>query len=116
MGLKEMREELRELRKSSGHRPISKMKKEDISREIERLKVGREETPAVASVPSSKSRKASPAVESVKKAKEQEFPIAPEKKSKAKKGEAPSEKKKAPPAFLKKKKKVMVEVTDSESE
>ena len=73
-----MRDELRELRKSSGQRPISRMKKEDISREIERLKVGREETPAVAAVPSAPLKKSKSAVESVKEAKKREFPVAPE--------------------------------------
>lgn len=78
MGLKEMRDELRELRKTTGHRPISRMKKEDISREIERLKVGREETPAVASVPSAPLKKSMSAVESVKEAKKAQFPVKPE--------------------------------------
>lgn len=73
-----MRDELRELRKSTGHRPISKMKKEDISREIERLKVGREETPAVASVPSAPLKKSVSAVENIKEAKRAQFPVKPE--------------------------------------
>lgn len=73
-----MRDELRELRKTTGHRPISKMKKEDISREIERLKVNREETPAVAAVPSAPPKKSKSAVESIKEAKKAEFPVAPE--------------------------------------
>ena len=78
MGLKEMRDELRELRKTTGHRPISRMKKEDISREIERLKVGREETPAVAAVPSAPLKKSVSAVENIKEAKMKEFPHKPE--------------------------------------
>lgn len=73
-----MRDELRELRKTTGQRPISRMKKEDISKEIERLKVGREETPAVASVPSAPLKKSKSAVENVKEAKKREFPVAPE--------------------------------------
>jgi len=73
-----MRDELRELRKATGQRPISKMRKEDISREIERLKVGREETPAVAAVPSAPLKKSKSAVESIKEAKRAEFPMMPE--------------------------------------
>jgi hypothetical protein len=78
MPLKDMRDELRELRKTTGMRPISKMKKEDISREIERLKVGRETTPAVAAVPSAPLKKSKSAVESIKEAKRAEFPVMPE--------------------------------------
>ena len=73
-----MRDELRELRKTTGQRPISRMKKEDISREIERLKVGREETPAVAAVPSAPLKKSKSAVQNVKEAKKAEFPVVPE--------------------------------------
>lgn len=76
--MKEMRDELRELRKATGARPISKMKKEDVSREIERLKVGREETPAVAAVPSAPLKKSVSAVETVKEAKMKQFPHKPE--------------------------------------
>jgi hypothetical protein len=54
------------------------MKKEDISREIERLKVGREETPAVAATPSAPLKKSKSAVESIKEAKRAEFPMMPE--------------------------------------
>jgi len=46
---KEMRDELRELRKTHpDHMPVSKMKKADISSMIERLKTHTEITPAVA--------------------------------------------------------------------
>jgi len=76
--VKDMRDELRELRKSSGHRPISKMRKDDLSHEIERLKVHREETPAVAAVPSAPLKKSKSAVESIKEAKRAEFPVMPE--------------------------------------
>jgi len=76
--MKEMRDELRELRKTTGHRPISKMRKDDISREIERLKVHREETPLPASTPSAPPKKSKSAVESIKEAKRAEFPVAPE--------------------------------------
>ena len=64
MAVKELRDELRTLRKESV-KPISKMKMNDISAEIERLRVSREETPPVASTISGKSKKA---VESVKEA------------------------------------------------
>ena len=97
MGVKEMRDELRELRKSTGQRPISKMKKEDISREIERLKVNREATPAVAAVPSAPIKKSVAAVENIKEAKRAQFPVKPEdakpKKSAPVKGEAVEKKK-----------------------
>jgi len=85
MALKDMRSELRELRKAAGSKPISKMRKDDISREIERLKVSREETPAVASVPSAPLKKSVSAVESVKEAKKMEFPVAPESMKKSSK-------------------------------
>lgn len=77
-GVKELRDELREMRKTTGARPISKMKKEDISKEIERLKVGREETPAVAAVPSAPLKKSVSAVENIKEAKRGQFPVKPE--------------------------------------
>ena len=83
MSLHDMRSELRSLRKDAV-KPISKMRKGDISAEIERLKKGREETPASASVPSAPSRKLKSAVESVKEAKASEFPVAPAPKGKAK--------------------------------
>jgi len=64
MAVKELRDELRTLRKESV-KPISKMRLNDISAEIERLRVSREETPPVASTISGKSKKV---VESVKEA------------------------------------------------
>ncbi len=51
MTAKELRDELRALRKDVV-KPVSKMRVTDISAEIQRLKVAREETPAVAAVPS----------------------------------------------------------------
>ena len=94
----ELRAELKALRKEHV-RPVSKMRVGDISAEIERLRVGREETPAVDAVPSAPPRKLKAAVESIKKAKAAEFPVAPAsldaKSGKAtKKAAAPSEKKK----------------------
>ena len=89
--LKSMREELRRLRKES-QKPVSRMKKADISAEIEKMKVRREETPPVASTEGAKPKKMAPAVESVKEAKKKEFPVVPtESKAKSSKKSAPSE-------------------------
>ena len=71
-----MREELRRMRKET-QKPVSRMKKADISAEIERMKVRREETPAVASTVASIPKKMNPSVETVKEAKAAEFPVAP---------------------------------------
>jgi hypothetical protein len=49
----------------------------DISNKIEALRGMREETPAVASVPSVPEKKMKSAVESIKEAKASEFPIRP---------------------------------------
>lgn len=74
--LKEMRDELRELRKQHPeHKPVSKMRKADISSMIQKLKVHREETPAVMATPAAPPKMYKSAVESVKKAKETEFPL-----------------------------------------
>jgi hypothetical protein len=83
----------------------------------------RNETPAVASTPSSKSRGREPIVENIKKAKEAEFPTRPSKSMSAemrgrpgrppKDDVAPKKKALAP---TKKMKSVTVEVTDSEGE
>ena len=98
MSLSEMRAELRELRKSHpDHKPVSKMRKGDVSEMIQRLKVGREETPAVASVTSAPAKMYKSAVESVKEARADEFPVEiHEHKAKASQTKAP--KAKAPKA------------------
>ena len=76
MSLKEMRDELRELRKAHPeHKPVSKMRKADISSMIQKLKVHREDTPQVAVFSSSPAKVYKAASESVKKAKESEFPL-----------------------------------------
>ena len=75
MTLKEMREELRALRKAADHRPISRMKKSDISEEIEKLKLHRESTPAVASFVSAPVQVSKSAVKNIKEAKKAEFPV-----------------------------------------
>ena len=97
MSLSEMRAELRELRKSHpDHKPVSKMRKGDVSEMIQRLKAGREETPAVASVTSAPAKMYKSAVESVKEARADEFPVAiHEHKAKASQTKAPKAKAKA---------------------
>ena len=94
MSLSEMRAELRELRKSHpDHKPVSKMRKGDVSEMIQRLKAGREETPAVASVTSAPAKMYKSAVESVKEARADEFPVAiHEHKAKASQTKAPKAK------------------------
>lgn len=76
--LKEMRDELRKMRKES-MKPVSKMRKGDISSEIQRMREMREETAPVASTKGAPARKSQMAAESVKKAKEAEFPVKPSK-------------------------------------
>jgi hypothetical protein len=51
------------------------MKKGDISEMIQKLKAGREETPAVASITNASPRKMKSEVESIHRAKELEFPL-----------------------------------------
>ena len=72
----DLRAELRSLRKEKV-KPISRMRVGDISAEIERLRGAREETPAVAAVPSAPPKKLKAAAESIKEAKRTEFPVAP---------------------------------------
>jgi len=120
-----MRNELRELRRTNGAKPVSKMRKADISAELQQLRTIRDETPAVASTSSSKSRGREPIIENIKKAKEQEFPTRPSKSMSAemrvRPGRPPRDdivaapKKKAS-APIKKMKMVQVEITDSEQE
>jgi hypothetical protein len=74
--LKEMRDELRELRKEHPeHKPVSKMRKADISSMIQKLKVHREET-AMPTATAAPAKAYKSAVESVKEAKTAEFPLA----------------------------------------
>lgn len=49
----------------------------DISEKFDHLRLKREETPAVAAVPSAPQKKSNAAVESIKEAKKHEFPVAP---------------------------------------
>ena len=118
----ELRAELRALRKEHV-KPVSRMRMGDVSAEIQRLREAREETPAVASVPSAPPRKMKAAVESVKKAKAAEFPVAPastgtkkgmERKTARKAYEdTPAEKKKSKADKLME---MLAEMTDSDDE
>jgi hypothetical protein len=82
--LKEMRDELRALRKESVKAP-SRMKKADIASELERLRGKRESVPPVASTESAKPKKMEAKISDVKVAKEQGFPTKPVDAVKAKK-------------------------------
>jgi len=93
---KELQAELRALRKDHV-KPVSRMRVADISAEIQALKGHREETPAVAAVPSAPIKKSRAAVENIKDAVVTEFAMKPESAAKAKKAapKAASEKKKS---------------------
>jgi hypothetical protein len=90
----ELKAELRALRKES-LKPVSRMKVADIASEIQKLKGHREETPAVAAVPSAPIKKSKAAVESIKDAKAAEFPMKPDQgittPKKGGKGKAPKD-------------------------
>lgn len=79
----DLRAELRALRKEHV-KPVSRMRVGDISAEIQKLKVMREETPSVSAVPSVAPQKYKAAVETVKEAKKAEFPVMPAGKSEGK--------------------------------
>jgi hypothetical protein len=83
MSLKDMRDELRKLRKEA-MKPTSRMKKADIASELERLRGKREETPPVASTVGAKPKKMEAKIADVKVAKEKEFPTKPVEESKKK--------------------------------
>jgi hypothetical protein len=85
MSLKEMRDELRALRKESV-KPVSKMKKTDIAMELEKLRGKRETVPPVASTEGPKPKKMEPKIADVKVAKEHEFPTKPASEEKKKGG------------------------------
>ena len=77
---KELRDELRALRKDSA-KPVSRMRIADVASEIERLKGKREDTPLVAATPAHKEpKKMAAKIADAKEAKAAEFPTAPEKK------------------------------------
>jgi Tfp pilus assembly protein PilV len=76
MSASELRAELKALRKEHpDHAPVSRMKKNDVSALIQRMKAGREETPPVASITSAPAKTYKSAVTSVKEAKAAEFPL-----------------------------------------
>ena len=84
MSLKDMRDELRSLRKEA-MKPVSRMKKGDIASELEKLRGNREETAPVASVAGDKKpKKMVEKYSDVKEAKAKEFPIKPVEESKKK--------------------------------
>jgi hypothetical protein len=86
MSLKDMRDELRALRKEH-QKPVSRMKKADCAAELEKLRGKREETPPVASVGGEKKpKKMVGKIDDVKVAKEREFPTKPAEESKKKSG------------------------------
>ena len=102
-----MADELRELRKTAGTKPVSKMKLFEISAEIERLKNLRATTPAVASYSGSKNTtNLGSSVADVKEAKAKGFPTRPEKaeKPKVSKGVTQKEKKSDTKPVVEKKK------------
>lgn len=103
-----MRAELRELRKSHPeHMAVSKMRKADVSSMIQKLKVGREETPAAAmGVAPAKVYKS--AVHSVKEAKAAEFPLEAHHDAPKSMKAAPKAKKEMPVKKAKEAKDVMV--------
>lgn len=94
MSLKELRDELRALRKDAV-KPVSRMRKADIASELEKLRGKREETPPVASVHGAKPKKQEAKIADVKKAKEAEFPVKPSEDSKKKASGKSSAKKEA---------------------
>lgn len=85
MSLKEMRDELRALRKDAV-KPVSKLKKGDVLLELEKLRGKRETVPPVASTEASKPKKMESKIDDVKVAKEKGFPSKPVEEAKAKKG------------------------------
>ena len=84
MSLKDMKDELKELRKTAAQKPISKMKKTEIALELEKLRGHRESTPAAAATKAVAPKKMEGKIADVKVAKENEFPVAPAKESKKK--------------------------------
>lgn len=85
MSLKDMKDELRKLRKET-MKPVSRLRKADVASELERLRGKREETPPVASVTGAKPKKMEAKIVDVKVAKEKEFPMKPVEELKVKKG------------------------------
>ena len=78
-----MRDELKQLRKTSAMKPVSKMKKTDIALELEKLRGVRGSTPPVDATKATPMKMMEGKISDVKVAKEREFPVAP---ASAKKG------------------------------
>ena len=72
MSLSELRKELKELRKSAMPTPVSKMRKADVSRELERLKGLHSKEEKKVEAVMEKEKVAKPIVEKVKKVQEKE--------------------------------------------
>ena len=117
--LADMRAELRALRKETGHRPISKLKKDDVAKELERLREMRETTPPVAATHSEKRRAAEPRSVDIHTSKESEHKVKPapaEKKGKPVLGKAAGGQKKSGSAKLEKLLALMENMSDSDEE
>jgi hypothetical protein len=81
--LSELRKELRELRKAQV-KPVSRMRKGDISQEIDKLRGNLSEIPNIAQLPSRvPPRKQETDVQTIKEAREHEFPVRPAKEGKS---------------------------------
>ena len=106
-----MRAALRDLRKESV-KPVSCMRKGDISDELNRLREMRETTPAVKATPYALPR--SKEVETIKKAKASEFPVLADKKMKKKLGEAGAGQLKKKSTSKSKLLQMLAEMSDSE--
>ncbi len=74
--LSDLRKELKALRKEHV-KPVSRMRKGDVSAEIEKLRGSREETAPVASTLGASPKKSKSEVENIKEAKAKEFPMKP---------------------------------------
>jgi hypothetical protein len=95
MSAKELRDQLRELRKEAV-KPVSKMRKEDVSKEIEKLRELRGDTAPVASTPMGPIKASKAAAETIKEAKRTEFPVEPVAEKKKTGKAIPAGKKSAP--------------------
>lgn len=95
MSLSDLRKELKELRKSAMPTPVSKMRKADVSRELERLKGLHSKEEKKVEAVMEKEKVAKPIVEKVKKVQEKEHAKQEKVVEKAteKKAKKPAEKK-----------------------
>jgi hypothetical protein len=86
--VKELRDELRKMRKGGADKPISKMSKLDCAMEIERMKATRESTPPVASTLGAKKQKEYSTAPTLKKHQEHPLSVPSKGKDKAPKEES----------------------------